>query len=666
MWSDNETEIDLLDFTHLVAAVRSIIADKSLHPATVGIYGDWGSGKSSLMRMMRSEIEKGEDKKTMAIHFNGWLFESYDDAKSALMGTILDEIASKRDLGSKAKELFSKLVRKVDLMRLSVGIGKYVAAHALAGDLGVVLAGVTDIPAVAKVIAEHAKDVSAEDIEKLIKQNDTKQTDVRMAIRDFHQDFNELLKESGIETLVVFIDDLDRCNPETVIDIFEAIRLFLFVPNSVFVIAADEDLMRYAVSTKFPGFQERPGIGRDYLEKLIQYPVKVPPLGKSEIENYIKLLFVNSPKVTKEQFEEIRTTALQRAMSSFQIQCLDYECVRDVMKDVPEEIIEGLTLAETLAPILATSLSGNPRQTKRFLNTLRMRIEMARARGTALDIRVLAKLMLLEYFKTETFKLLAEIQAIQEGKPQILETLEQKRELAGFTHDEPAFSDGEKHDGKKVGHQKIKAREEDPKPEEIVGTPALTEDERSLLEAGQTDDWIKTWLSLEPALSGIDLRPYYYFSRENLTLNVTSIRRMNPEAQKILTDLLHESLVVRRKALDRVGSINLADANSIFSSLAERFRKNDDPKIKEGVLKLMFEFVDKRKDNISQMLIFLKGVPETQIPLVAPVSLVGITRGREEEKTTDALLEEWSKNKLNRNLARAASNELSNKAKRKQ
>jgi len=300
MWSDNETEIDLLDFTHLVEAVHSIVSNKSLHPATIGIYGDWGSGKSSLMRMVRAKIENKKDENVMAIQFNGWLFENHEDAKSALMGTILDEILSKRSLGPKAKELLAKLIHKVDWMRISLGVGKYFAAHAAAGDMGVVLAATSDIPLIARTIADRVKDITAEDVEKLIKENGSEKASVRMAIRDFHDDFNSLLKASSIETLVVFIDDLDRCNPGTVIEIFEAIRLFLFVPNSVFVIAADEDLIRYAVSTKFPGFQERTGIGRDYLEKLIQYPVKVPTLGKSETENYIKLLFVNSPEVNKE------------------------------------------------------------------------------------------------------------------------------------------------------------------------------------------------------------------------------------------------------------------------------------------------------------------------------------------------------------------------------
>jgi predicted KAP-like P-loop ATPase len=665
MWSDNETDTDLLDFKHLVAAVTSIINNKGLHPATLGIYGDWGSGKSSLMQMVRSTIENRVDTKIMAIQFNGWLFESYDDAKSALMGTILDEMAGKRKLGPKAKELLVKLIHKVDWMRVGLGIGKYFGAHAVAGDLGLVMAAATDIPAAAQAIASRVKDINKDEVEKLIKEDGGGQANVRMAIRDFHEDFKNLLKESGIETLVVFIDDLDRCNPGTVIDIFEAIRLFLFVPNSVFVIAADEDLIRYAVSTKFPGFQERSGIGRDYLEKLIQYPVKVPALGKSEIENYIKLLFVNSPDVNKEQFEQIRSTALERALSSFQVQCLDYECIKGVMQDVSQEIIDGFTLAESLAPILAVGLSGNPRQTKRFLNTLKMRIEMAKARGVELNLRKLAKLMLLEYFQTEPFKKLAELQASQEGKPRILEILEKERELSGFKHDGAKPSEGEKAPVKGDGRQKLKTKEEvpeDPRPSE---TSSLDKDESSLLDAWRADEWMKSWLNLEPALSGTDLRPYFYFSRDNLAFTSTAVRRMSPAAQKIIAELLGNVEIIRRRAIDNSVSLNPADANSIFSSLADRFRNTDDATVKESVLKLMFDFVDKRKDILSQMILFLKGIPETMIPLVAVTRLEAVAAGREEEKTADALLREWASNKLNLSLARAATTRLQRKTRQK-
>jgi len=662
MWSDNETDVDLLDFTHLVAAVNSIIKNKRLHPATIGVYGDWGSGKSSLMHMVRSSIENGSDKNIMAIHFNGWLFESYEDAKSALMGTILDEIASKRTLGPRAKELLAKLIHKVDWMRIGLGVGKYFAANAVAGELGFGITAITDVSEIAKSIANQVKDIEVDDVEKLIKEDGSERTKFRMAIREFHDDFNNLLKESKIKTLVVFIDDLDRCNPGTVIDIFEAIRLFLFVPDSVFVIAADEDLIRYAVSTKFPGFQERSGIGRDYLEKLIQYPIKVPSLGKSETENYIKLLFVDSSKVKKEEFERIRSTALERALSSFQNQCLDYECIREIMDEVPAEIINGFTLAESLAPILAVGLSGNPRQTKRFLNMLRMRIEMASARKITLNLRPLAKLMLLEYFQTEAFRTLAELQASQEGKPRILNILEQERELIAFKSDESEV-EGAKQESEEGSNIKTEEISQEQKP--TIEISSLDDDETTLLQAWKADEWIKNWLNLEPALSEIDLRPYFYFSRDNVTINVGTVRRMSPEAQRILAELLGESEVVRRGAIDRLAGLSHIDVNSIFSSLADRFRNIDDQRIKESILKIMFDFVEERNEAVSQMIFFLNSIPETMIPIVAVVRVSALTVGNDEEKAVNNLLGVWSKNKINPILAKAAQDAIKRKNSKK-
>ena len=96
MWSDNEAELDLLGFQHLTGAVCSIIRNDSLLPATIGVFGDWGSGKSSLLQMVRTDLIG--DKDTLVLSFNGWLFEGYEDAKSALMGTIIDEIVAQRSM----------------------------------------------------------------------------------------------------------------------------------------------------------------------------------------------------------------------------------------------------------------------------------------------------------------------------------------------------------------------------------------------------------------------------------------------------------------------------------------------------------------------------------------------------------------------------------------
>ena len=69
-------------------------------------------------------------------------------------------------------------------------------------------------------------------------------------------------------------------------------------------------------------------------------------------------------------------------------------------------------------------MNGNPRQCKRFLNTLLLRLQMAHSKGITLKQRVLAKLMLLEYFRTESFRRLAEIQFAQDGAPRELGLME--------------------------------------------------------------------------------------------------------------------------------------------------------------------------------------------------------------------------------------------------
>ena len=86
MWKDSETELDYLDFDYLIETIINIIKNDNLLPSTIGVYGDWGSGKSSLINMSVSSIKEDED--IVLIYFNGWLFEDYEDAKTALLGSI--------------------------------------------------------------------------------------------------------------------------------------------------------------------------------------------------------------------------------------------------------------------------------------------------------------------------------------------------------------------------------------------------------------------------------------------------------------------------------------------------------------------------------------------------------------------------------------------------
>ena len=137
MWKDSETEIDYLDYEYMVNILADIICDDSLLPASIGVYGDWGSGKSSLMHMCIKKLEK--EKKTKCLIFNGWLFESYSDAKSALLNSILDAIDEEMKLTDKGKKIISGLYKSVDKLQLAQKAVKFGTNWLLTGGVGALI-----------------------------------------------------------------------------------------------------------------------------------------------------------------------------------------------------------------------------------------------------------------------------------------------------------------------------------------------------------------------------------------------------------------------------------------------------------------------------------------------------------------------------------------------
>jgi len=309
------------------------------------------------------------------------------------MSTILQGITKNRTLGPKAKEVMSKLVKRINWMRVAAIASKYAISYAAGGELGLGIAAFSDVPEIARKLAERFKDIPEDEAKMFFQELPENEQNLHLSIREFHQDFAELLTETKVETLVVFIDDLDRCTPDTVIGTLEAIKLFLFAPQTVFIIGADEQLVRQAVRRRFPELQGyKTNVGRDYLEKLIQFPVRIPPLSRAELETYIYLLFVEREGLDAPQIEQLRDAAINRSPNFLYDVTFSIETVQKVLEEVPSDLREGIALASYLAPVLTSGLSGNPRQTKRFLNTLMMRRVMADSREVALEIRVLAKL----------------------------------------------------------------------------------------------------------------------------------------------------------------------------------------------------------------------------------------------------------------------------------
>ena len=632
MWSDNESEIDLLGCAHLVSAVLSIIDHGMLLPATIGVYGDWGSGKSTVLRMVETELK--DKPNVLVVSFNGWLFEGYEDAKTALMGTILDELGAKDGLPAKAKSFIAQLLARVRWMRLAGWATKGATAGAMAYAAGGLpaLTATTAATAAATVLT-NAKEVNLDEAGKLL---DDRAADAgRRSLREFRSDFEKLIMEAGIEKLVVIIDDLDRCLPETIIETLEAIKLFLFVPRTAFVIGADERLVKYAVRRRFPELPgERSDVGRDYLEKLVQFPIRVPPLGRPEMETYVNLLFARNGDLTPGQFDDLRKNAIDNCTAETLLEVrVNHGIVKSVIGDIPPGLAENLAIAQRIAPMLAAGMNGNPRQCKRFLNMLVMRTAMARSRKIELKQRVLAKLMLLEYFRPESFRKLAEAQAEQGGKPKELAAAE-RTVTQRTTPVQPAAP---------IPTVPAETKRTPPRPT-TVSKNGDGDTASRVVPTWLTDSWIDEWLRIEPSLSDEDLRPYVFFARDTLGPLGSTVQRMSPAAQQALTDLFQKSEAARKNSLTKGKRLADADAAAVFEELGERARREEDLGLDESAFMRICDWTVVRPELFGQFVTFLSTFGSATIPVsVSPKVEVMIGDDGDRRRQVKALFETWAR-----------------------
>lgn len=419
--SDNETKVDMLNSRAIAKTIANIIQDCDDRPISIGVHGDWGAGKSSVLAMVEDELSS-EDKKEdriVCIRFNGWQHQGFEDAKIALMSAIVSELSSNITISEEAKDILQKLWKNINWFSVVKTAGS--AAFSL-------LKGLPPIELLNTLTDKLKSTISSEKrVEGALDSIESYMTDAKVfedislnkEFSEFQKSFEELLKKSKINKLVILIDDLDRCLPKVTIETLEAARLFMFTKYTAFVIAADEAMIEYAVHSHFPNLptekqadDNSDDYSKRYLEKLIQVPFKIPALGKVESEMYITLLMIISQiKDNNKEFNALLEVTINKMKKPWENSGFSEEELRNTLESNYDSLVEKISVANQISDILSGNTQGNPRKIKRFINMLLLRKQMADARGFGDSIRIpiLAKLMLAEYYFPNQYKGIANL-----------------------------------------------------------------------------------------------------------------------------------------------------------------------------------------------------------------------------------------------------------------
>ncbi len=334
--SDVPSEVDKLGFEPYARTLTDIILDSNAQtPLTLGLFGSWGSGKTSLMRQMQRMIEKKGQSNSAphyrTVWFNAWKYNQEQALWRALLLALLDDLEHllKEKLQSRPRkprekesatglspEKLLSLLREalyretawsetgersinwVQAVTAGAGVGLNLAFSFLGP--GLAAAGMaTDVLQEAR--KEFGKGASVSQVGKLadaFRRQDIVHYQAQLrSLEQFQENFALLVKtllQSEDQTpsrLVVFVDDLDRCLPESAIPVLEALKLFLDVEGCVFVLAMDREAIESAIRRRYQGEIK----AREYLEKIVQVPFILPPIESEAMRSYVQSLAPSLP-----------------------------------------------------------------------------------------------------------------------------------------------------------------------------------------------------------------------------------------------------------------------------------------------------------------------------------------------------------------------------------
>jgi predicted KAP-like P-loop ATPase len=307
-WLSRESSVDTL---------VDVLSAQSLEtPLVVGIHGAWGSGKTSVMNLLKAGLPKDH----LSLWFDAWKYARQDIALwRALLLAVVEALGHKeeglprllaseedgKELQDKLDELATSLYRSQTIAEKGNWRVNWGAAVPFAVDLGLSaataglwdkLGEATGAKAKLKELAAFFADKETKDAMQVIEREQaTRYREQVSSLEQFQKELRKLIGTHIVELgrrLYVFVDDLDRCLPEDAVGALEALKLFLDLPGCVFILGMDRHVVEQGIRVRYKEFELAGGLigpvdPRQYLDKIIQIPFRLPPLSNRQMADFV-------------------------------------------------------------------------------------------------------------------------------------------------------------------------------------------------------------------------------------------------------------------------------------------------------------------------------------------------------------------------------------------
>lgn len=437
--ADKPSAVDLLNFSDYAAALADFITSEHTEkPITIVIDAPWGMGKTTLMGLIEQRLNgvaaqsQPRSKRYPTVWFDAWKYDQEQSLWAALALKILADVRRTlswrerialwrrlnwerfdrarflHDVTLSALKLFALFILGVLVVALaSLAMGETLAETgyrlflAIGGGLGISL-----LYGVGQQAYQHITGPFNLKISQYVAQPNYSE---RIGfLGNFEEDFRRVVRAVTAlrrPPLVVFIDDLDRCEPPRAAEVIEAINLLLNPDNCVFIIAMDTRAVAASIEAKYKELSEYlkdagdPGgltLGQRFLEKIAQLTFRIPLASREVVESFINaqleqaLQGPEQPSPQEIARAEERIEEKQRQGRSLEEAGRE---VRAESADLPAQAVEEAQRAIQVrafdeSPAIRQAiyaavpyLDYNPRKIKRFINIFRLQVMIAGRRG---------------------------------------------------------------------------------------------------------------------------------------------------------------------------------------------------------------------------------------------------------------------------------------------